>query len=93
MSYGLAASCLNQENNTLLNHSIDGGNNMKSIDQLFEQYLTSDYIDAHVNCFTPASFRRIMEALLKLGYMTLTIDSLTPTPEGSHEFSVVLKKA
>jgi hypothetical protein len=83
---------LKKEEHQLLHSQIDKGNNKDELDFIYKQFLTENYIDAHVNCFTPDSFKTNLEILLKLKYIHLTIDSLQYTHENSHEFSVILKK-
>ena len=92
MPNSLADDCLNIEYNMVLNNQIDLGNDRKEIESIFEQHSRNNYIDAHVNCFTPESFKNIMEILFKLKYTTLKIEKLNPTIEGWHEFSVILHK-
>ena len=58
MPHFLADNCLNTEYNMVLNNQIDKGNDRKEIESIFEQHSRNNYIDAHVNCFTPESFKK-----------------------------------
>ena len=67
-------------------------NSKETIENIYNSYLKLDYIDAHVNCFTPDSFKRIIDILLELNYINLKISMIYQTEQNSHEFLVILTK-
>jgi len=81
----------NEENN-LLNNSINKGNDKNEIDYLYSLSNDDLYVDAHVNTFTPESFQLNIDILFKLGYINLKIDKIYETPKNSHEFVVIMSK-
>ena len=48
--------------------------------------------DVHAWTFTPASFRRLMEALNSVGLSALQVEAVHPTPYGRGEFCTVLRR-
>jgi SAM-dependent methyltransferase len=67
-------------------------NVVEKIKNAIEEYNTSDYIDVHSLCFTPASFAQIIGWLSKLGYTNFSIDRIHETLENDIEFYCVLIK-
>ncbi len=62
--------------------------------QLIEEYhARTGYLDAHAWQFTPASFRQLMQVLARAGLVSLTVERVHETLNGSNEFYVVLGKS
>ncbi|MDP3173958.1 MAG: methyltransferase domain-containing protein, partial [Phenylobacterium sp.] len=51
-----------------------------------------EYIDTHCWVFTPSSFVDALDLGSRLGVLPFEIASVIPTPEGSHEFFVALRR-
>lgn len=56
------------------------------------QFNTTNYVDAHVSCFTPKCFMEIIETLHELKLTNLHIHKIYHTLKGCNEFYVILKK-
>ena len=63
------------------------------IDKLYKTYTENNYLDCHVNIFTPKSFTTIMNTLYKLNYTSLRINEIHSTKRNNNEFAVILKKS
>ncbi len=64
-----------------------------SVRQVISDYRSrTGYLDAHAWQFTPASFRRIMQILIRAGLVNLSVERVYETINGSNEFYAVLAK-
>jgi hypothetical protein len=64
-----------------------------SVRQIVAEYRArTGYLDAHAWQFTPASFRHLMQVLARAGLVSLTVERVYETLNGSNEFYAVLGK-
>ena len=65
-----------------------------SVRQVIAEYRArTGYLDAHAWQFTPASFRLLMQVLARAGLVSLTVERVYETLNGSNEFYAVLAKS
>ena len=65
-----------------------------SVRQVIAEYRArTGYLDAHAWQFTPASFRHLMQVLARAGLVSLTVERVDQTLNGSNEFYAVLAKS
>jgi hypothetical protein len=65
-----------------------------SVRQVIAEYRArTGYLDAHAWQFTPMSFRHLMQVLARAGLVSLTVERVYETLNGSNEFYAVLAKS
>jgi len=63
-----------------------------AFDAARDNLIMNDYMDVHVNIFTPASFIEILEKASQIGLFDFVVIDFYDTAKGSHEFLVSLKR-
>lgn len=65
----------------------------QNIEHSYSNYCTSQgYVDCHAWFFTPRSFKKIINQLNKLGYISFKVEKIYPTFPGKLEFYAILSK-